>query len=415
VSGPDVRAIETSSLPAGPFPSSQQEFRIGITEAAFDRAVERGGQNLDREIGGVLVGRVGRDDQGPYVLVETTIDALHAEEKGTELTFTHATWEHIHRELEQKHKGKRIVGWYHTHPGFGIFLSDRDQFIHRSFFDLPFQVALVYDPKSREHGVFAWRDGHPVRWRRYVVGDREQAWDGARTQADPGAMASAVAGGAPAPATAPPASAEAPPPDLWSVGVGAIVILILGGLVGWWFGHGSGGSSPSGEADRQALRTQGAEELAQRINVELLSLLRAAMTDAPVRHGIDEALAAIDQGLQGTTEGSPATKEAIEKLRAGREALARLQTLHDLALTNLQRLGDEEARLQPVDARLMAAEVSLHRAVLGRLCSELGATARKAGDAASAETWLSLADKIDPQNAEAHRRAVLGTADGGGK
>ena len=65
-----------------------------------------------------------------FVKVDATIDALYAEEKGTELTFTQETWDYIHKELESKHKGKKIVGWYHTHPGFGIFLSDRDLFIH---------------------------------------------------------------------------------------------------------------------------------------------------------------------------------------------------------------------------------------------------------------------------------------------
>src|SRR5262249_10510760 len=159
------------------------ELRVVIAEEAFDRAVTRGDADLTREIGGVLVGELLRDESGPFLRVDATIDALHAEEKGAELTFTHATWEHIHKEMDSTHAGKKIVGWYHTHPGFGIFLSDRDQFIHSSFFNLPFQIALVYDPKSKEHGVFAWREGQAARCRRYWVGDREHTWDGARTAA----------------------------------------------------------------------------------------------------------------------------------------------------------------------------------------------------------------------------------------
>ncbi|TMQ25117.1 MAG: hypothetical protein E6J90_06620, partial [Deltaproteobacteria bacterium] len=120
--------------------------------------------------GGVLVGEVLRDDAGPYLRIDATIDALHADEKGAELTFTHATWEHIHKEMDGKHQDKRVVGWYHTHPGFGVFLSDRDQFIHKSFFNLPFQVAFVYDPKSREHGMFTWHDNEVWRARRYWIG-----------------------------------------------------------------------------------------------------------------------------------------------------------------------------------------------------------------------------------------------------
>jgi proteasome lid subunit RPN8/RPN11 len=179
----DVRQIAQKDLTTGRFPAVRQELRVVLAETAFDRAVTRGDADLTREIGGVLVGEILRDESGPFLLVDATIDALHAEEKGAELTFTHATWDHIHKEMDSKHAQKKIVGWYHTHPGFGIFLSDRDQFIHKSFFDLPFQIALVYDPKSKEHGVFAWREGQPARARRYWVGEREHTWDGARADA----------------------------------------------------------------------------------------------------------------------------------------------------------------------------------------------------------------------------------------
>jgi len=181
----DVRAIDEKELDDKPFPKVKQEFRVLLAEEAFDRAVERGDADTSREIGGVLVGEVLRDAAGPYVKIDTTIDALHADEKGAELTFTHATWDHIHAEMDKKHKGKKIVGWYHTHPGFGIFLSDRDQFIHKSFFNLPFQVALVYDPKAREHGVFTWHENEVWRARRYWIGSREHVWDGARTNEKP--------------------------------------------------------------------------------------------------------------------------------------------------------------------------------------------------------------------------------------
>ena len=160
-------------------------FRIFISEDAFDRATERGQQDLTREVGGVLIGKLHKDESGPFLKVDATIDALYADEKGTELTFTQQTWDYIHQELESKHKGKKIVGWYHTHPGFGIFLSDRDQFIHQSFFNLPYQIALVYDPKSHEHGVFAWRDNEPARCRQYWIGQEETLWDGPRASAEP--------------------------------------------------------------------------------------------------------------------------------------------------------------------------------------------------------------------------------------
>ena len=422
MAGPDVRAIEAAALSPEPFPAVQQEFRIRIAEEAFDRATARGQADVTREVGGVLVGHVGRDAAGPHILVVTTIDALHAEEKGTELTFTHATWEHIHKEMDAKHAGRKIVGWYHTHPGFGIFLSDRDQFIHNSFFDLPFQVALVYDPKSREHGVFAWRDGEPVRWRRYWIGDREHQWDGPRASAagaGAGSLATATAAGVGGGGTLP-AGAQAgtgvPDLDRWSLGMGAALLLVVGGLLGWWLGRGTAPrEGPDSEAAVAKIRADGRDDFARLVNGQVVGLLRRVMTDGPVRKALDEAQAALDEGLKAIPENAAPSSAAIERLRAGRDALARLRQSHDLALANLRTLEEESARLQPVDARILVSSLSQQAAVLGRVCAELGAEAHKAGDSARAEGWLALAGKIDPQNLASHRRTVLATSEGGGR
>src|SRR5262249_11237499 len=110
----DVRQIADKGLKSARFPTVRHGLRVFIGEDAFDRAVTRGDADTTREIGGVLVGELLRDESGPFLRVDATIDALHAEEKGAELTFTHATWEHIHKEMDSTHKDKKIVGWYHT-------------------------------------------------------------------------------------------------------------------------------------------------------------------------------------------------------------------------------------------------------------------------------------------------------------
>lgn len=115
-------------------------------------------ENADREVGGVLIGRIARD--GTLPMVTGAIPALKADEQRATLTFTQDTWEHVHRTLDHDFpEGEQIVGWYHSHPGFGIFLSGHDLFIHRNFFSGLSQVALVVDPVARTHGVFAWEDG----------------------------------------------------------------------------------------------------------------------------------------------------------------------------------------------------------------------------------------------------------------
>jgi proteasome lid subunit RPN8/RPN11 len=117
--------------------------------------------NADREVGGVLVGRMAAD--GGLPLVTGAIPAISADEQRATLTFTQEAWAHVHRVLESEFPpDEQIVGWYHSHPGFGIFLSGHDLFIHENFFSAPSQIAVVVDPHARMEGVFAWRDGELV-------------------------------------------------------------------------------------------------------------------------------------------------------------------------------------------------------------------------------------------------------------
>ena len=65
------------------------------------------------------------------------------------------------------------MGWYHTHPNFGIFLSHHDLFIHHNFFAQPLQVAYVVDPINQTRGFFQWRDGGMTQVAGYyLVADR---------------------------------------------------------------------------------------------------------------------------------------------------------------------------------------------------------------------------------------------------
>jgi proteasome lid subunit RPN8/RPN11 len=130
-----------------------------VCRSSVLEAVHAHGQETrDVEVCGVLVGNIHRDQGGPYLWIEAAIRGEHASNLAAQVTFTSATWTYIHEEIE-KHPGKRIVGWYHTHPDFGIFLSAADLFIHENFFAQPWQVALVFDPIRQEEGLFVWRQG----------------------------------------------------------------------------------------------------------------------------------------------------------------------------------------------------------------------------------------------------------------
>jgi hypothetical protein len=73
--------------------------------------------------------------------------------------------------MDSRFADARIVGWYHSHPDFGIFLSERDAFIQEHFFSGPGQVAYVIDPVRDLEGVFAWRNGKPALMPHFWIGN----------------------------------------------------------------------------------------------------------------------------------------------------------------------------------------------------------------------------------------------------
>jgi proteasome lid subunit RPN8/RPN11 len=138
------------SIPGGPYVSP------GVRERIYEHVFS----SLEAEVGGVLVGRL-RDDGSP--LITNTIPALEADGARARVTFTHEAWSTIHASLDRDHPGEEILGWYHSHPGFGIFLSEHDLFIHRNFFGRAEQIAIVVDPHAGSEGLFVWREGEIVK------------------------------------------------------------------------------------------------------------------------------------------------------------------------------------------------------------------------------------------------------------
>lgn len=115
--------------------------------------------SMTTEICGVLIGETNAEK----TIVEASIPGEQARQGGSHVTFTQDTWTHIYQVKDSRYPEKRIVGWYHSHPGFGVFLSDHDLFIHRNFFSDPSQIAWVFDPHSDEEGCFAWEQGEIKR------------------------------------------------------------------------------------------------------------------------------------------------------------------------------------------------------------------------------------------------------------
>lgn len=184
------------------------------------------------EVCGVLIG----SEQEGITTVEASIAGANAVEGGTHVTFTQDTWEHIYRIKDREYPDHRIVGWYHSHPGFGVFLSEHDTFIHQNFFSSPQQVAWVYDPHSEEEGCFAWMGTRLERLSQFSLMDEKGGEIAGKSgKAEPAFNGEAKERGEPKPAAVK-QHAEQPSPLMQWAGtvLGGLAIFLLGVLTAWY-------------------------------------------------------------------------------------------------------------------------------------------------------------------------------------
>jgi proteasome lid subunit RPN8/RPN11 len=139
----------------------EDAYTILISQSVLDEILGYSERDLQHESGGFLIGG-GDTIRRRFVEVRHFLPAVQARSRIASLVFTHDTWAAMTRDVSRRFPGQSVLGWHHTHPGFGVFLSAYDQFVHRNFFSEPWQIALVVDPRRQELGFFQWRRGDVV-------------------------------------------------------------------------------------------------------------------------------------------------------------------------------------------------------------------------------------------------------------
>jgi proteasome lid subunit RPN8/RPN11 len=165
VSPPDMTQPITTPFPAdkasrwdSPYDGGRLEPLVDVflTQPAYSRICVHSASDLQNEVGGVLVGEwcVNARQGEQFIIIEHALPARHTRQGSIYLTFTQESLVDIHEQIDTHHQGKKIVGWYHTHPRMGIFLSHYDTWLHNNFFPEPWQVALVVEPHTSLGGFF---------------------------------------------------------------------------------------------------------------------------------------------------------------------------------------------------------------------------------------------------------------------
>lgn len=108
-------------------------------------------EDISIERGGVLCGYKIENNN---ILISDYIKAEYTEATLMELTFTHKTWESINAIKDSRNDDSQIIGWFHSHPGHGVFMSGYDEFIQNNFFEKSYMVSYIFDPVNNERGFF---------------------------------------------------------------------------------------------------------------------------------------------------------------------------------------------------------------------------------------------------------------------
>jgi proteasome lid subunit RPN8/RPN11 len=350
---PDVRQLSATELPAVTFPGGRSDaFRVYFDPGVHGRLWQHAAENLAVEVCGVLVGTWGRDAAGPFVAISEAIRGEAAASKFAEVTFTHETWAKINHEMDTKFSQLSIVGWYHTHPDFGVFLSDRDVFIQQHFFSGPGQIAHVLDPIRKTEGVFVWQKGKPTLTPYFWVGDKLLASQSTAARTDE------TSGSAPAsaPSSNTPKSGRGTPLLDWlTQGLAYLCLFLLGFILAGWLADGERYRSEQGAVARTAL---------------LLGVKPG------LREALDRCLAELKDGVQegqALAKGLPdEEKEKWNGLQARlnrtRQQLLELEAQYCLTAAETQRL------LQQMGALLAASQSGLSNQEQARLAREIEKT-----------------------------------------
>ena len=147
---------------------------FGIEDFVFNANKELNFRAQDiPEIGGFLLGNKYYNPHTKrfQVSLEKFVD-VEPEDNGVyQIEFGDKAYQYLERRKDfYKNEGIELdlVGWFHTHPGHGLFLSRPDQNIQKNWFKQGYQVAMELDSVKREKnpnydfGFFTWAQGQEI-------------------------------------------------------------------------------------------------------------------------------------------------------------------------------------------------------------------------------------------------------------
>jgi proteasome lid subunit RPN8/RPN11 len=114
----------------------------------------------ENEIFGYLIGLIYKWNNSIYIIIEEELfieGTFYSHKISTsQIEGTAGKYEKEFQKLKQirNMKNLRVVGWWHSHPDLGCFLSFTDLHTQKVFFPESYQVALVVDPVKDDYKFY---------------------------------------------------------------------------------------------------------------------------------------------------------------------------------------------------------------------------------------------------------------------
>jgi len=126
-----------------------------ISKTAEEKMRNHATSNISKklEVMGLMLGQVFVHEGIEYTVVRdvatTDLDA-----SSTRVRFRRDGFEKLFASMDDIGFDHIVTGWYHSHPGHGIFMSPTDVDTQKSMFNSSFHRAVVIDPINKAIGAY---------------------------------------------------------------------------------------------------------------------------------------------------------------------------------------------------------------------------------------------------------------------
>lgn len=122
--------------------------------------------NILNEQAGIICGHSYVDTGSQLYVVVTSVLPADTTSSPVHFRFHPGSWEQLWSRIDD---GSNLLGWYHSHPGMGVFLSSTDLRTQQLYFPATWQIAVVLDPVSQETAVFYGAMGERLRQENLII------------------------------------------------------------------------------------------------------------------------------------------------------------------------------------------------------------------------------------------------------